>query len=118
MSLCCSAAPAEDRKRGIVATTPPTTQATPDAKAHLEALADVLRDRDHTATVSTDATGRTVLKAGHPAVPSMLTVAIHAGVADGGVWHFLWEWGEALDLPVDDLDAVAERVSRVLGVAD
>lgn len=101
-----------------MATKPRATQATPDARAHLEALATALRDRDHTATVRTDATGRTLLKAGHPAVPSLLSVSISCGVADGGRWAFKWEWGEPLDLPVADLDAVADRVSRVLGIAD
>lgn len=88
------------------------------AEDHLQALAEALRNRDHTATVTTDAAGRSVLKVGHPAVPSMLTVSLFCGVADGGRWHYLWEWGEPLDLPVDDFGAVADRVAAVLGVVD
>lgn len=88
------------------------------AEDHLQVLANALRDRDHTATVTTDATGRTVLRVTHPAVPALLSVSLSCGVADGGRWHYLWEWGEPLDLPVDDLEAVADRVAVVLGVAD
>jgi hypothetical protein len=83
---------------------------------HLQALADALRERDHTADITRDHAGRTTLKAGHPAVPAILTVSIRCGVFDGGRWSYLWEWGESIDLPIDDTGAVADRVAAVLGV--
>lgn len=96
-----------------MATTPAPTDT---AQEYLEALAEALRHRDHTADVTTDHAGRAVLKVGHPAVPAALTVSIYCGVADGGTWHYLWEWRERIDLPIGDVDAVADRVAAVLGV--
>jgi hypothetical protein len=89
--------------------------ATDTATGHLQALADALVARNHTADITRDHAERTVLKVGHPAVPAVLSVSIRCGVTPGG-WRFLWEWGEPLDLPIGDTDAVADRVASVLGV--
>lgn len=85
------------------------------ARKHLEDLAAKLRHRDHTADITRDRAGRAVLKVGHPAVPPILTVTLRCGPTDAGL-RFQWEWQEVLDIPPDDLDAVADRVASVLGV--
>lgn len=89
--------------------------ATDMATDYLQALADALRRRDHSVEMIRDRIGHTVLKAGHPAVPSVLSVSIRCAVMDG-CWRYVWEWGEPVDLPIDDTETVADRVVSVLGV--
>lgn len=76
----------------------------------LQALADALHARGCTADLVRHHTGRTTLRAGHPTMPSLLTVAV--------LWEsgrFYWEWGDPIDLPPEDIGVVADRVLYVLG---
>lgn len=95
---------------GLLTAGPPAPPET-----HLRALAAALHVRGRTAIVI-EGRGGWQLRAGN-VLHSALSVTVRCRVADGGVWFYMWEWGEPI-APVDQLDAVAVRVARLVRGAD